>query len=124
MVYWNGNIYGIGVDRTSNKEALLVKVDDQGNLIWYLTYRRNEPHSYAQGNSIDEYEDFYVIFTQFDLAKHVERLQRKHPEWTERQLYCCLFWQGKARKNLKEEIDKFKRMFTKHQVFVCPFGPF
>jgi hypothetical protein len=47
-------------------------------------------------------------------------MKRKHPNWTDRQLYCCLYWQGTARKNLKNEITKFKKSFSNHIVTTCP----
>jgi predicted metal-binding protein len=43
-------------------------------------------------------KDIYVICTEFDLGYHVAQMKQKHPHWTERQCYCCLYWQSKARK--------------------------
>ena len=34
-------------------------------------------------------------------------MRAKHPDWSERQLACCLYWQGTARKQLRELTDKF-----------------
>jgi hypothetical protein len=36
-------------------------------------------------------------------------MRRKHPEWSWRQLSCCLYWQGGARKRLREEVEKLLR---------------
>jgi len=63
---------------------------------------------------------FYLIFIEFDLGTHVKRMQSLHPEWTDRQLRCCLYWQGTARKMLKEEIIRFKKLFPNHHVTDCP----
>jgi predicted metal-binding protein len=49
----------------------------------------------------------WVIYNTFSLRAHVRKMQELHPKWSDRQLYCCLYWQGKARKKLKEEIEKF-----------------
>lgn len=46
----------------------------------------------------------WVYFTRFDLAQHRERMQLKHPDWTIRQLDCCLYWQNTARKPLKSYL--------------------
>jgi predicted metal-binding protein len=51
----------------------------------------------------------YTIYNVFDLDAHVGKMRRLHPNWSERQLYCCLYWQGKARKELKSEVEKFHR---------------
>lgn len=64
--------------------------------------------------------DFYLIFTKFDLATHVGRMKKKHPNWTDRQLFCCLYWQGTARKNLKAEIIKAKKLLPNHFITTCP----
>ena len=64
--------------------------------------------------------DFYLIYTEFDLATHVKKLRKEHRGWTERQLYCCLYWQGIAQKKLKAEIERFKDMAPNHYVTTCP----
>jgi len=64
--------------------------------------------------------DLYIIYTKFDLKTHVKKMKKKHPKWTKRQLYCCLYWQGTARKNLKKEIEIFKKDFPNHIVTTCP----
>ena len=53
----------------------------------------------------------YAIYNIFDLAAHVNRMKKKHSNWSQRQLYCCLYWQPKARKALKEKISLFLRQF-------------
>jgi predicted metal-binding protein len=44
---------------------------------------------------------FYAIVNEFDLAAHVIRMRSLHLDWSQRQLECCLYWQPKARKQLK-----------------------
>jgi predicted metal-binding protein len=65
-------------------------------------------------------QDFYLIYTEFDLATHVKKMRKKHSDWTDRQLYCCLYWQGTARKNLKAEITRAKKMLPHHHITTCP----
>ena len=62
----------------------------------------------------------YVICTSFDLKSHVSFLQKTHPTWSRRQLYCCLYWQGKARKNLKAAAEEFKKNNSGYFVSFCP----
>lgn len=33
----------------------------------------------------------YAIINEFDLAAHMERMRQDHPDWSERQLTCCLY---------------------------------
>ena len=44
----------------------------------------------------------WLVWTKFDLGSHRERMRKKHPKWSIRQLNCCLYWQGTARKSLKD----------------------
>lgn len=64
----------------------------------------------------------FVIWTRFEFGAHVARMKKKHSEWSDLQLKCCLYWQGTARKVLKGEIEEFKRMYPTYQVTRCPEG--
>ena len=48
-----------------------------------------------------------AVYNEFDFGTHRRKMKKKHPEWSERQLRCCLYWQQTARKFLKKEIKKF-----------------
>ena len=60
---------------------------------------------------LDEYFDleapFYFIIYQFHLHEHIEKMKKKHPKWTSKQLSCCLYWQGNVRKKLREAVNLF-----------------
>jgi hypothetical protein len=46
-------------------------------------------------------------------------MRDRHPDWS-RQVECCLYWQGTARKQLESEIQLF---YTQHPHFLatrCP----
>jgi hypothetical protein len=58
-------------------------------------------------NVIDLSNETFVIYNTFDLKTHVARMREKHPNWSDKQLYCCLYWQGTARKQLRHEIELF-----------------
>jgi hypothetical protein len=42
------------------------------------------------------------------------------PKWTDRQLKCCLYWQPKARKALKNEIEAFLGQHPGLRVIMTP----
>ncbi len=52
-------------------------------------------------------EPVFAVWNRFDLAAHVARMRERHPGWSDRQLYCCLCWQGTARKQLRAKIKCF-----------------
>jgi len=58
----------------------------------------------------DQYFDLnqpvYAVVNEFDLAAHVDRMRAKHPDWSQRQLVCCRYWQTRARKQLRAKIDR------------------
>ncbi len=56
------------------------------------------------GDIYDLSEGFWIVWTQFDFKGHCNRMRRKHPLWSKRQVECCLYWQNTARKKLKDEI--------------------
>ena len=62
----------------------------------------------------------YVIWNIFDFGGHTSRMSEKHPEWSERQVDCCLYWQGTARKQLRSEIETFTRLKGVHTVLTTP----
>lgn len=43
----------------------------------------------------------------FDLIHHSEKMRKRHPQWTDRQLKCCLYWQNGVRNRLKKQCETF-----------------
>lgn len=63
--------------------------------------------------------DTWRIFTySFDLVPHITKMRKAHPEWSERQVYCCLYWQPRARKAFWEAVYNVGYLPTK--VLWCP----
>jgi len=47
-------------------------------------------------------------------------MREKHPEWSERQLRCCLYWQHTARRQLRTKVAD---LLTQHPGLVAVFVP-
>jgi predicted metal-binding protein len=62
----------------------------------------------------------WVIWNVFDIEKHLKRMGMMHPEWSDRQKQCCLYWQGSARKVLRREIEAFQAEHLGLFVTTCP----
>lgn len=59
---------------------------------------------------LDLAKPVWAIWVEFDLAKHRERMRQKHPNWSVRQLECCLYWQGTVEKDLRRKVTNFCTM--------------
>ena len=62
----------------------------------------------------------FVIVNRFDLGAHVAKMREAHPGWSKRQLECCLYWQGTARRHLEGMIVRFELMHPTYFVERCP----
>ena len=66
----------------------------------------------------------YMVYSEFDLKAHMKRMQKKHPDWSERQLRCVLYWQNTSRKQLRERVAHviLTSGFEKHYTITlyCP----
>jgi len=62
------------------------------------------PHIETVEQLLDFSKSIFAVYNRFDLGTHVQQLRKKHPKWSERQLHCCLYWQGTARKQLRQEV--------------------
>lgn len=55
---------------------------------------------------VHEEDPVYVVWNRFDIGSHYRSMKEKHPDWTDSQLYCCLYWQPRARKQLKVAVEE------------------
>lgn len=78
------------------------------------------PSSSVITRVLDLSKPVYVIWSRFNFFAHCRRMQRLHPLWTQRQVECCLYWQGAARRQLRKEIDKFRQYYPKYSVLYPP----
>lgn len=49
----------------------------------------------------------WFIVSEFNLSKFAQRMKIKHPNWSEKQSRCCLYWQNIPRKELRITMNKF-----------------
>lgn len=72
------------------------------------------------GEIVDLSRPVYVVWNAFAFAEHVRRMKRMHPEWSDRQARCCLYWQRGARRDLKGEVKALTGGSTRYVVLMCP----
>ena len=80
------------------------------------------PNSKIINKIIDIKKPVYIIYNKYDFKKHCNKMKNKHPKWSKRQIECCLYWQGTARKQLKEKIKIFLNIFRGYYIISCPEG--
>ena len=71
----------------------------------------------------DMLQGFWVVWVEFDFAAHVKRMARKHPEWSQCQKECCLYWQGTANKMLREavaDVEYYLKETGNYKTTYCP----
>jgi hypothetical protein len=54
----------------------------------------------------DETKPIYAIIEQFDLDAHAEKMKLAHPNWTDKQCRCVLYWQAGMRKRLTQKCKE------------------
>ena len=57
---------------------------------------------------LDLTKPIYAAAIEFDLKGFEERMRRLHPDWSEKQLRNPRYWQGTARRKLKDKIELAK----------------
>ncbi len=63
----------------------------------------------------------YIVVVEFDMVEHIHKMLSKHPDWSDRQARCVLYWQNGVRKQLQEEADFYARVLPGGLVStLCP----
>lgn len=71
-------------------------------------------------DKFDLTKQHWFVIVDFDLKAHKERMKQSPPDWSDRQLGCCLYWQGKVRKELKEFAQEFVTENWGTEYSTCP----
>ncbi len=78
------------------------------------------PGALLLANILDLRKPIYVIYNRFPFGAHVAKMRAVHPEWSKRQVECCLYWQGTARKQLKARVREFALEHAGYKVLYVP----
>lgn len=76
--------------------------------------------------STNEYFDLskplYFVHSKFDYEGHVRKMKKDHPDWSDLQCQCVLYWQGTSRRQMKERRIYAMQILDVNQYAVCPEG--
>jgi predicted metal-binding protein len=78
------------------------------------------PDAKMFGQVFDLAQPVCAVVNRFDLGAHRERMRAKHPNWSQRQLDCCLYWQNTARNQLELRVDAFLLDHPGYTATYCP----
>jgi hypothetical protein len=65
-------------------------------------------------------KSMFFVHSEFDLTKHIKRMQLRHPEWSDRQLRCVLYWQNRSRKQMMERANVAARYLQAEVIIPMP----
>lgn len=69
------------------------------------------------------FEHFYLVYAVFDFKAYKQLRRAEHPDWTDRQVACVLYWQHSVKKRLKDFIEKTRtHNTTSIYVLACGSG--
>ncbi len=60
------------------------------------------------------------VSVEFDLASHVKRMLDRHPNWSDRQARCVLYWQPKVNRQLLDDAIDFSYLSLGSVFTLCP----
>lgn len=58
-------------------------------------------------DKFDLSQQHWIAVTKFNLKEHASALKEKHPDWSDKQCRCCLYWQNTVRKELRGFVNEF-----------------
>ena len=67
------------------------------------------PHYPFISEIFDIRKPLCAVIVKFNLREHMDKMKKLHPEWSERQCRCCLYYQPTVNKKLREEAESILR---------------
>lgn len=68
------------------------------------------------------YKPLYLVHSEFNLRSHISRMRELHPDWSEAQLKCVLYWQPRSRKEMMERVKRALTITGSNTWDSCPEG--
>ena len=88
----------------------------------YYKKKTCPPFAPMAGVFFDLSKPLYFVHSEFNLEAHAKRMKDKHPEWSERQCRCVLYWQGTSRKQLRKRVYGATELLRTNATTTCPEG--
>lgn len=62
----------------------------------------------------------FLIVEEFNLALHVQKYKINHPNCTDKQAKCVLYWQNSVRSKLRKQCEIFRHLHPDFIITLCP----
>lgn len=69
---------------------------------------------------LDPSKSLYIVWAEFNLAAHAQRMKQAHPNWSERQCRCLLYWQQGVRAELRHNVQAAMMMTGTTEATLVP----
>lgn len=70
----------------------------------YGKKKKCPPRAPMVGDFFDLNKNLWIVHSEFNLANHILKMEKRHPEWTLRQCKNVLYWQPTSRSQLNQRI--------------------
>jgi predicted metal-binding protein len=58
--------------------------------------------------NLKQYKTLVLMYADFNFRAYKEKMRASHPDWSEKQLGCCLYWQKPVKILLKNHLETLK----------------
>lgn len=65
----------------------------------------------------------FIIFNEFNLKNFASGMHEKHPDLSDKQCRCCLYWQKQVRESLRVKTILFEKIWLKDPCYSHTFCP-
>lgn len=70
----------------------------------------------------DRWREYHLLYADFDFRSYKDWRESQNPNWTARQVECCLYWQNSVKSLLVREIEKLYISDGPFYVYGCGSG--
>jgi len=66
-----------------------------------------------------KYDKYLIVYAKLNFKGYVNNRLKDHPDWTDKQAKCVLYWQGSVKKLLKIHLKKYSGIY---ELYGCGSG--
>ena len=71
---------------------------------------------------LEPFKYYYLLYLVFNYKKYKELRREEHPEWTENQTKCVLYWQNSLKRLIKDYLEDLYKEGNHFYIIGCGSG--